>query len=129
MSYIRYTQALVVRGSTRRRADGQVTVSPGDFPTLGELQDRIGGEISHGFEVIGNNGRVLAAQTGFPTEEQARRGVRELRRALLPGVRHDVKELAKAWDQGFTAGITPVTEPRNGNPYQREHEEADRAGN
>lgn len=126
MSYIRYTQTLVLKGSTRRRDDGQLTISPGDTPTLGELQDRIGGEISHGFEVIGSNGRVLAAQTGFATEALARRGVRELRRALLPGVRHDVRELAKAWDDGHRQGMSPLTSP--GNPYQREHEEADRAG-
>lgn len=78
------------------------------------------------FRVRAANGEIVAQSESYTTKAAAEKGIRALRRALLPGTR-DAEALAKAWDEGFTAGITPVkeSEPRTGNPYREEvpHEE------
>lgn len=137
MSYIKYTKALVSNGSPRSR-DGNLTIgSRNEIPSLEELQEKLpGSKIVHGFQVIDHRGRVLASHTGFETELKARRGARELRRALLPGVRRDVEELAQAWQEGYDHGVEdsrqaesvglPEYGPSRTNPYRRELEEANR---
>lgn len=134
MSYIKYTRALVSNGSRGNR-DGNLTIMPSQFPTLEELQEVLpGSKITHGFQIIDHKGKVLAAQTGFESELKARKGARELRRALLPGVRKDVEELAQAWDDAYSWGVNdarqaetvgdPLYGPKRSNPYRAELEEA-----
>lgn len=136
MSYIKFTRALVSNGSRGR--EGNLTVRPGeDLPTLEQLQESLpGSKIVHGFQVIDHRGRVLASQTGFSSEGMARKGARELRRALLPGVRRDVEQLAQAWQDGYDHGVDdsrqaeavglPEYGPNRANPYRQELEEAER---
>lgn len=134
MSYIRYTKALVSNGSRGGR-DGNLTIQGSKIPSLEELQKMLpGSKITHGFQIIDHKGKVLASQGGFESELKARKGARELRRALLPGVRKDVEELAQAWDDAYSWGVNdarqtedvgdPLYGPNRSNPYRQELEES-----
>lgn len=136
MSFIRYTRTLVSNGSRGNR-DGNLSIHGSNIPSLDELKEMIpGSKITHGFQVIDHKGKVLASHGGFESELKARRGARELRRALLPGVRKDVEELAQAWDDAYSWGVNdarqaedvadPLYGPNRVNPYRAELEEADR---
>lgn len=140
MSYIKFTKTLVSNGTRGR--DGNLTIKAGEeLPSLEELQKTLpGSRIEHGFQVIDSRGRILASKTGFSSEPMARKGARELRRALLPGVRMDVKELAQVWRDAYYMGASDadtardVDDPRyphacRVNPYEQEIEEADRERN
>lgn len=134
MSYVRYTKALVY-GPGMKAAEslyyhgpsGGITVGKADQPvhTIEELHAATpGSRIQHGFQIIGPRNQVLAERSGFPDKVAAERGVRELRRALLPGVRQDINQLTRAWQEGYSAGVED--KPKGTNPYQQELEEADR---
>lgn len=68
------------------------------------------------FRVRARNGEIVASSEGYTTRAAAEKGVRALRRALLPGTR-DAEALAKAWDEGWTAGCIGVPTV---NPYRSE---------
>lgn len=74
------------------------------------------------FRVRARNGEIVAQSEGYTTRAAAEKGIRALRRALLPGTR-DAEALAKAWDEGFDvgAGQPPFAgTPRPANPYRSE---------
>lgn len=52
------------------------------------------------FRVRARNGEIVAASEGYATKAAAEKGVRALRRALLPGTR-DAEALHTAWVRGF----------------------------
>lgn len=72
------------------------------------------------FRIRAANGEIVAASEAYTTKAAAEKGIRALRRALLPGTR-DAEAMAKAWDEGVEAqlenslfGIYPE------NPYRKE---------
>lgn len=72
------------------------------------------------FRIRAVNGEIVAQSEGYTTKAAAEKGVRALRRALLPGTR-DAEAMAKAWDKGFVAGVASddPQSPRE-NPYREE---------
>lgn len=146
MSYVRYTKVLVY-GPGMKAAESLYYQGPDSSITVGNAGRSVhtieelhaatpGSRIQHGFQIIGPRNQVLAERSGFPDRAAAHRGVRELRRALLPGVRQDVKQLAKVWQEAYDYGVEdarqaetvgiPEYGPNRSNPYQEELEEADR---
>lgn len=81
------------------------------------------------YRVKGGNGEVLCQSEGYTTKADAERGLRALRRALLPGTRDEGYTEAQAttmawiaWKEGaqwaVDLGYTPsADEIRDGNPY------------
>ena len=76
------------------------------------------------FRIRAANGEIVAASEGYTTKASAEKGVRALRRALLPGTR-DAEAMAKAWrdgadlTNGYEKDYTPA-ELDEANPYRRE---------
>lgn len=82
------------------------------------------------FRVRAVNGEIVAQSEAYTTKAAAEKGIRALRRALLPGTR-DAEAMAKAWDDGYHEGFhaaggisdaTCVDRDMTGepNPYRKE---------
>lgn len=76
------------------------------------------------FRIRAANGEIVAASEAYTTKAAAEKGIRALRRALLPGTR-DAEAMAKAWDEGanLTNGYEKEYTPEEIlelNPYRKE---------
>lgn len=70
------------------------TSAPADFPDL------FGKKTEWRFRIKGQNGEIVAASEAYTTKDSAQRGVRALRRAMLPATLQ-TEQYAESWQRGW----------------------------